>query len=314
MKTFLKINKQRIFVSFIVCFFFFFCILGCFPVTAFAHFDSDFDYQAPFGFLFNDVLTYNGYPFGAEFPFEVSTSASTKAYNAVRFDSTGVAFGQSLDSLDYVYLWTSGWVDSGPFWLYSSGIPGGDEHIYRDMADVLSIYGNFYLLHDSYTFKNTDLVLVNLLTQEFDFTSNGTAFNGIVCTLGDIYYLQNDTRVPVYRSSDASWIDQSYRNITLSRYVPKQAILVDFWLSNQFEQPTFLDRVTSGLTAVISWVGTVVTSIVSGELVALRPLVAIGIAVSALLLVWVFIRRSIWGSQAQQPGAVTTAPGCKLEH
>lgn len=59
-----------------------------------------------------------------------------------------------------------------------------------------------------------------------------------------------------------------------------------------------LAAVTSGLTTVIGWVGTVVTSLVgeSGELSELLPLLAIGVAISALMLGVKVIRGVIWGA------------------
>lgn len=49
---------------------------------------------------------------------------------------------------------------------------------------------------------------------------------------------------------------------------------------------SMLELVTSGITSVIGWVGTVVSSIVgeSGQLAELAPLFAIGISISAILL------------------------------
>lgn len=59
-----------------------------------------------------------------------------------------------------------------------------------------------------------------------------------------------------------------------------------------------LEAVTSGLTTVIGWVGTVITSITTtgGELNALLPLLAITVSVSALLLGARVIRSFIWGA------------------
>lgn len=59
-----------------------------------------------------------------------------------------------------------------------------------------------------------------------------------------------------------------------------------------------LEAVTSGLTTVISWVGSVVTALTSAEgaLSALLPLLAIGVAVSALMLGIKAIRSFIWGA------------------
>lgn len=56
--------------------------------------------------------------------------------------------------------------------------------------------------------------------------------------------------------------------------------------------------VTEALTTVIGWVGTVVTALTgeSGQLNALLPLLAIGIAVSALMLGIKAIRSFAWGA------------------
>ena len=59
-----------------------------------------------------------------------------------------------------------------------------------------------------------------------------------------------------------------------------------------------LEAVTSGLTTVIEWVGSVVDALVTtdGALAALLPLLAIGVAVSALMLGIKAIRSFIWGA------------------
>lgn len=59
-----------------------------------------------------------------------------------------------------------------------------------------------------------------------------------------------------------------------------------------------LELVTSGITSVIDWVGTVVTSLVgeAGALAELAPLFAIGIAISAILLGVKIIKSMVWGA------------------
>ena len=59
-----------------------------------------------------------------------------------------------------------------------------------------------------------------------------------------------------------------------------------------------LDAVTSALGTVISWVGSVVTALTgaSGALNDLLPLLAIGVAVSALMLGVKAIRSFAWGA------------------
>lgn len=59
-----------------------------------------------------------------------------------------------------------------------------------------------------------------------------------------------------------------------------------------------LKAVTDALTTVISWVGTVVTALTgeSGELKELLPLLAIGVAISALMLGIKAIKSFIWGA------------------
>ena len=57
-----------------------------------------------------------------------------------------------------------------------------------------------------------------------------------------------------------------------------------------------LDAVTTGLTTVIGWIGTVVTSVTSGALKDLLPLFAIGIAISVVFLGVKAIRSIVWGA------------------
>lgn len=59
-----------------------------------------------------------------------------------------------------------------------------------------------------------------------------------------------------------------------------------------------LEAVTSALTVVIGWVGSVVTALVgeSGQLKDLLPLLAVGVAVSALMLGVKAIKSFIWGA------------------
>lgn len=59
-----------------------------------------------------------------------------------------------------------------------------------------------------------------------------------------------------------------------------------------------LEAVTSGITTVIGWVGTVIDALLTteGQLVELLPLFAIGVAISAILLGVRIIRSFIWGA------------------
>lgn len=59
-----------------------------------------------------------------------------------------------------------------------------------------------------------------------------------------------------------------------------------------------LAAVTSGLTTVIGWVGTVIASITGadGALAPLLPLFAIGIAISVVFLGIKAIRSIVWGA------------------
>ena len=59
-----------------------------------------------------------------------------------------------------------------------------------------------------------------------------------------------------------------------------------------------LNAVTSALGTVIEWVGTVVTALVgeSGALADLLPLLAVGVAISALMLGIKAIKSFIWGA------------------
>lgn len=59
-----------------------------------------------------------------------------------------------------------------------------------------------------------------------------------------------------------------------------------------------LEAVTSGITTVIGWIGTVLDALITteGELAALLPLFAIGVAISAILLGVRVVRSFIWGA------------------
>lgn len=59
-----------------------------------------------------------------------------------------------------------------------------------------------------------------------------------------------------------------------------------------------LELVTSGITTVIGWVGTVVDAVVGteGELATLGPLFAIFVSISAILLGIRIVRSLIWGA------------------
>lgn len=56
-----------------------------------------------------------------------------------------------------------------------------------------------------------------------------------------------------------------------------------------------MSAVTTALTTVIGWCGTVVTAVLSGELSELLPLLAVGVAISALMLGVKCIKSFAWG-------------------
>lgn len=59
-----------------------------------------------------------------------------------------------------------------------------------------------------------------------------------------------------------------------------------------------LEAVTSAISTVITWVGTVITAMTAeaGALAPLLPLFAIGVAISAVLLGVRVIKSIIWGA------------------
>lgn len=59
---------------------------------------------------------------------------------------------------------------------------------------------------------------------------------------------------------------------------------------------TFMEAISSALDEVIGWIGTVITSLLTGELSALLPLFAIGIVVSVIMLGTKVIRSFTWGA------------------
>ena len=59
-----------------------------------------------------------------------------------------------------------------------------------------------------------------------------------------------------------------------------------------------LEAITTNLTTVIGWVGTVITAMTgeAGQLKELLPLLAIGVSISALLLGVKVIKSFTWGT------------------
>lgn len=59
-----------------------------------------------------------------------------------------------------------------------------------------------------------------------------------------------------------------------------------------------LEAVTSGLTTVIGWVGTVLDALVTteGDLATLLPLFAVGVAISVVFLGVKVVKSIIWGA------------------
>lgn len=59
-----------------------------------------------------------------------------------------------------------------------------------------------------------------------------------------------------------------------------------------------LEAVTSGLTTVIGWIGTVIDSMTTtdGDLASLLPLFAVGIAISVIFLGVKAIKSIVWGA------------------
>lgn len=59
-----------------------------------------------------------------------------------------------------------------------------------------------------------------------------------------------------------------------------------------------MEAVTTALGTVITWVGTVVDALIStdGALTSLLPLLAVGVAISALMLGIKAIKSFIWGA------------------
>lgn len=59
-----------------------------------------------------------------------------------------------------------------------------------------------------------------------------------------------------------------------------------------------LEAVSTGITTVIGWIGDVISALTAseGELSALLPLFAIGIAISAVLLGVKIIKSIVWGA------------------
>ena len=60
--------------------------------------------------------------------------------------------------------------------------------------------------------------------------------------------------------------------------------------------PSMMAAVTDALTVVLGWCGTVVDAVLSGELSALLPLLAVGVAISAIMFGVKCIKSFAWGT------------------
>lgn len=59
-----------------------------------------------------------------------------------------------------------------------------------------------------------------------------------------------------------------------------------------------IEYITSGLSQVLTWVGTVISALFTegGALATLGPMFAIGISISVLMLGFLIIKKAVWGS------------------
>lgn len=57
-----------------------------------------------------------------------------------------------------------------------------------------------------------------------------------------------------------------------------------------------MGAITDALSQVLSWIGEVISALLTGDLVALLPLFAIGVVVSVIMLGTKIIRSFTWGA------------------
>lgn len=300
MKKFLNINKQRIFA-----FLFALIIASSTCIVAFSQSVSaeelntvSDDYSGIW--IFNDDPEFLplGTVISGSFQSALWGSESTTNYYV------NLWFADVMGDMQLVYQ-KSGQIGSGVTAFQNGSWLGYMNIIYVDNNEQSAEFIQYLTANakryshsqqSSLTFKQS-LIFNPGLTITGSFVSNGESFIGMSCTnKGYLYYkLPDGSSKAVYHSG--AWVNSAYANVKFEGDYTLDSIQAYFFLQdNIVPPPSPLDPITNAFTAVIGWVGTVVSAIVSGELVALRPLVAIGIAVSALLLAWVFIRRSIWGS------------------
>lgn len=62
--------------------------------------------------------------------------------------------------------------------------------------------------------------------------------------------------------------------------------------------PIMMEAVTTAITSVLGWIGTVIDALLTteGQLAELLPLFAVGVAISAILLGVKMIKSFIWGA------------------
>ena len=57
----------------------------------------------------------------------------------------------------------------------------------------------------------------------------------------------------------------------------------------------FIDSIRDSVASLVAWLGATLTAITSGEFSSLLPIIGISVAVSIVVLVFLLIKRSVWG-------------------
>lgn len=135
------------------------------------------------------------------------------------------------------------------------------------------------------------LVAFDKLAAGYPCLNNGTSFY-----FGENVYLRNVSLEGEFTTD--SWKQTSSTPMCNVDSVMSNSVIynADGGILYEPPAPSFMDRVGSGLTVVLDWVGATVTALFSGELSGLLPLVAVPVAITILIVAIVVIKRSIWGA------------------
>ncbi len=175
--------------------------------------------------------------------------------------------------------------------LTESGNVSGSYQLDTSSIDYLYPDGNAINGSSTGTFSHSGVAVLDGVSYEFTSIAFSTVQMRIATSDGNVVLATTDgwNYSSVLITFDSPWV----LGDGLSDNVMRSVLSAADWLS---APEPFPDSIGSSVTSLVSWLGDGLTAIISGSLSSLLPLIGIGVAVSVLLVAWLFIKRSTWGT------------------